>query len=113
MWGVAVRKVRMRKVALLLVVLLCVSGLVFAYGSEGPKGDKGDKGDQGIQGIPGSDASCDKDIAAGPGIDLLLWHNAKNTVAVESQYKWDVINSEHSVYGVVKVNVWDMLFKKN
>lgn len=86
--------------------LVLLIGPVFANCNICQKGDKGDKGIQGEQGIAGEN-NVDRTIAGG-GIDALLWQSKDKIWGLESQYRYDANNVQHSIYGVVKVNLWDI-----
>jgi len=61
----------------------------------------------------------EKDTEAGVGADIVLWENETDKVKfieeVVAEYKYDINNEDHSVYGVVRLNLWQKikgLFKK-
>ena len=54
----------------------------------------------------------DRDNPMGVGSDITVWQNETKNIGVEVQEKYDFANEENSVYAVVKVNLWDMLKKK-
>lgn len=63
--------------------------------------------------ITNIDQTQDRENQAGPGIDIVVWENEKETVSVETQTKFDVNNSHGawSNYVVCKVNLWKMVKK--
>ena len=71
-------------------------------------GLKGEDGKDGIDGRDGRDADVRRN-PAGLGIDAILWQTSDENVGIETQYKYDIQNDEHSVYGVMKLNLWKML----
>ena len=50
---------------------------------------------------------------AGVGADLVLWQNetekAKFIEEFVAEYRYDINNEEHSIFGVVRVNLWDKI----
>lgn len=65
------------------------------------KGAQGEKGDNGEP----------KEIPLGVGTDVVVWENKAKNVDVEAQYRYDINNTGHSVFGVVRVNLWDIVTK--
>jgi len=60
------------------------------------------------------------ELEAGVGADVVLWENETEKVKfieeVVAEYKYDINNQDHSVYGVVRLNLWQKiknLFKKD
>lgn len=123
-----------RKLIVMLIMaatmMFAVSGVAYAGWSEYPPVEDGDllwtwDGDPDswmmdkeldldylLQGVDTDTWRPERKNPAGVGIDLMLWQNANKNAGFESQYKYDMRNKEHSIYGVVKVNLWDMLKKK-
>ena len=71
-------------------------------------GQQGEPGEDGVDGINGRDAKERKN-QAGVGVDALLWQSPGENLGFETQYKYDIRNKEHSVYGVMKLNLWGLI----
>lgn len=54
----------------------------------------------------------ERDGPRGIGADVVLWESPKEVFAVESQYKYDGMNQEHSIFFVGKLNLWKMFAKQ-
>jgi hypothetical protein len=79
---------------------------------KGETGDVGETGATGEAGATGNDGEgVHRQSSAGVGLDVVLWQSPKETLGVETQYKFDERNNEHSVYVVGKVNLWKWLKK--
>jgi hypothetical protein len=61
------------------------------------------------------DTDTDKDTndrlqnAAGVGADVILWQSPSEHYEVVAEYKYDERNGRHSVYGVVRMNLWQRI----
>ncbi len=66
---------------------------------------------KGKDGTNGSSTTRNQ-LFAGPGADVVLWQNPTQSVGVETQYRYDACNNNHQVYGVVKINLWQMINTK-
>lgn len=114
----------MRKYIIYTVVISIIASLVllnvcFAKSCpqcppvpQGPQGEQGEKGNTGAQGDKGESGDNTLKTPYGAGLDVIVWESKSKNVAVETEYKYDVNNQDHSIYGIVKVNLWEMLTKK-
>jgi hypothetical protein len=54
----------------------------------------------------------DRNTPYGPGVDVKVWENKAKNIAVEVQTKYDIPNKEASGFVVAKVDLFNMLKKK-
>lgn len=54
----------------------------------------------------------DRDNPMGVGADITVWQNEAKNIAVEVQEKYDFSNEENSAFAVVKLNLFEILKKK-
>lgn len=55
---------------------------------------------------------CERENPLGVGLDIVVWESSKAAPvikALEIQEKYDFQNKENSVYGVLKVNLWNLV----
>ena len=60
-----------------------------------------------------TDTHADQRDEAGVGADVVVWQNETDKVTfieeVVAEYKYDIDNEAHSIYGVVRVNLWQKI----
>ena len=113
----------MKRLFFIVALVLVMTSIAFAKppagpaGPVGPQGEIGPQGPAGVDGINGtngSDAVCeDRDTPIGVGADILVFQTKDKNVGFEAQYRYDLNNDESSLFGVVKVNLWEKLQKKD
>lgn len=96
----------MKKLALLAVIAVMVfaSNAYATFPFQGPKGDKGEQGEKGDTG--------ERRSMYGPGADIMCYQTKDKDIGVETQYRYDVNRDAHSIFAVLKVNLWEELHKK-
>jgi len=53
-----------------------------------------------------------KKTEVGVGADVVVWENENDQSLLDevvAQYKYDIKNEDHSVYGVVRLNLWQKI----
>jgi hypothetical protein len=109
----------MRKI---LTIGLCILSILFVYGATAYAGEKScDSYFWGKVANECSPHTVDTDTdthakqrdQAGVGADVVIWQNetekAKMIEEVVAEYKYDIDNEAHSIYGVVRVNLWQKI----
>jgi len=55
----------------------------------------------------------DRDDPAGVGADVVVWQNDTDKLTfieeVVAEYRYDINNEEHSIFGVVRINLWEKI----
>jgi hypothetical protein len=102
----------------LVLVLLLLPTLAYAETVDVTYRDKDSHKDHKHDAIRTTTATVhdkyEPDTEAGVGADVILWENEDREALVENvntQYKYDINNKNHSIYGVVQVNLWHKIKK--
>lgn len=111
----------MKKLFLAFLMVMFV-GITSASASHCPAGYKrtlNSNGSAGSQCYQDIDTDTDTDTLGQPqdefgvGVDAVMWQNdtekLKMIEEVTTEYRYDIDNENHSVYGVVRVNLWDKI----
>jgi hypothetical protein len=110
----------MKAVIITIGLVLALTSIAMArppvrQGPPGPIGPQGVQGEQGIQGLQGdagrNGEGVNRQTPVGVGLDAVLWQSPKEVFGVETQYRFDERNNEHSVFAVGKVNIWKLFHK--
>jgi hypothetical protein len=60
-----------------------------------------------------ADTQAEQRDQAGVGADVVLWENETDKLdfieEVVAEYKYDIDNESHSIYGVVRLNLWQKI----
>jgi hypothetical protein len=101
----------MRKLLVLVMMLLLITGTAYAGGEKSCDGGWWSKVANECHKVTHPDQ--DLDTQAGIGADVVIWQNetekAKFIEEVTAEYRHDFNNDSDSIYGVVRVNLWDKI----